>query len=80
VNRIFSAYLLAMGLWVSTSFLWHADFPVIGDLPWLQAGMFFAIGSWMLMCLMTVAILDLDSVPAVRAGMWIVYGLGGRVN
>ena len=77
VNRIFSTYLLAMGLWTSTSVLWHADFPVIGDLPWLQAGMLFAIIGWMLMCLLSVVILGLDSVPAVRAGLWAVYSLGG---
>jgi len=77
VNRIFSAYLLGMGLWTSTSVLWFADFPVLGDLPWLQMGMFFAIIGWMLMCLLSVAILGLDSVPAVRAGLWIVYSLGG---
>ena len=77
MNRILSAYLLAMGLWTSTSVMWFADFPVLGDLPWLQMGMFFSIIAWMLMCLLSVAILGLDSVPAARVGMWIVYSLGG---
>ena len=43
VNRIFSVYLLAMGLWSFCSFIWHADFPVIGDPRWLQASVFFGI-------------------------------------
>ena len=77
MNRIFSAYLLGMGLWTSTSVMWFADFPVLGDLPWLQAGMFFSIIAWMLMCRLFVAILGLDSVPAIRAGLWAIYGLGG---
>ena len=77
INRIFSAYLLGMGLWTSTSVMWFADFPVLGDLPWLQMGMFFSIIAWMLMCLLSVVILGLDSVPAVRAGLWVIYGLGG---
>ena len=76
-NRILSAYLLAMGLWTSSSVMWFADFPVLGDLPWLQTGMFFSIIAWMLMCLLFVAILGLDSVPAIRAGLWAIYGLGG---
>lgn len=77
INRIFSAYLLAMGLWTSSSVMWFADFPVLGDLPWLQAGLFFSIIAWMLMCLLSVVILSLDSVPAVRAGLWAIYSLGG---
>jgi two-component system NtrC family sensor kinase len=77
VNRIFSAYLLGMGLWTSTSVMWFADFPVLGDLPWLQTGMFFSIIAWMLMCLLSVILLGLDSVPAVRVGLWVIYGLGG---
>jgi two-component system NtrC family sensor kinase len=77
VNRIFSAYLLGMGLWTSTSVMWFADFPVLGDLPWLQAGMFFSIIAWMLMCLLSVAILGLDSVPVIRSALWAVYSLGG---
>ena len=77
VNRIFSAYLLGMGLWTSTSVMWFADFPVLGDLPWLQTGMFFSIIAWMLMCLLYVVILGLESVTAIRAGLWAVYCLGG---
>jgi two-component sensor histidine kinase len=77
VNRIFSAYLLAMGLWTFSSFLWHADFPVIGDPRWLQVGMFCAIVAWMLMCVLSVVIPGLDSVPAVRAALWTAYGVGG---
>ncbi len=77
VNRIFSTYLLTMGLWTFSSFMWHADFPVFGDLPWLQMGLFFSIIAWMLMCLLPVVVLGLGSVPAVRTGMWIVYILGG---
>ena len=77
VNRIFSAYLLGMGLWTSTSVMWFADFPVLGDLPWLQMGLFFSIIAWMLMCLLSVAILGLDSVPAIRTALWAVYSLGG---
>jgi len=77
VNRIFSAYLLAVGLWTFSSFMWHADFPVIGDPRWLQAGMFWAIIAWMLMCVLSVVIPGLDSVPAVRAGLWTVYSVGG---
>jgi PAS domain S-box-containing protein len=57
--------------------MWFADFPVLGDLPWLQMGMFFAIIAWMLMCLLSVVILGLDSVPAVRVALWAIYGLGG---
>ena len=75
-NRIFSAYLLAMGLWTSSSVMWFADFPVLGDLPWLQTGLFFSITAWMLMCLLSVVILGLDSVPAVRAILWAIYSLG----
>jgi two-component system NtrC family sensor kinase len=77
VNRIFSVYLLAMGLWTSSSVVWFADFPVLGDLPWLQMGMFFVIIAWMLMCLLSVVILGLDSVPVVRAALWAIYSLGG---
>lgn len=77
VNRIFSAYLLVMGLWTFSSFMWHADFPVIGDPRWLQVGLFCAIVAWVLMCLLSVVIPGLDSVPAVRAGLWTVYGVGG---
>jgi signal transduction histidine kinase len=57
--------------------MWFADFPVLGDLPWLQMGMFFAITAWMLMCLLSMIILGLDSVPAVRAALWAIYSLGG---
>ncbi len=77
VNRIFSAYLLAMGLWTFSSFVWHADFPVIGDPRWLQAGLFCAVIAWMVMCVLSVVIPGLDSVPAVRAGLWTVYSVGG---
>ena len=77
VNRILSTYLLAMGLWTSSSVMWFADFPVLGDLPWLQTGLFFAIVAWMLMCLLYVVILGLDSVPAARTGLFAIYSLGG---
>ncbi len=77
VNRIFSAYLLAMGFWTFSSFMWHADFPVVGDPRWLQAGVFCAIIAWMLMCLLSAVISGLDSVPIIRSVLWAVYSVGG---
>jgi hypothetical protein len=57
--------------------MWFADFPVLGDLPWLQVGTFFGIIAWMLLWPMSMIILGLDSVPAVRVGLRAVYCLGG---
>jgi PAS domain S-box-containing protein len=76
MNRIFSAYLLTMGLWTTTSVMWFADFPALSDVPWLQAGMFFVIIAWMLMWLLSMVILGLDSQPAIRAALAVVAGLG----
>jgi two-component sensor histidine kinase/GAF domain-containing protein len=77
VNRVFSVYLLAMGFWTFSSFMWHADFPIIGDPRWLQAGLFFAIIAWVLMCLLSAVISGLDSAPIIRFVLWTVYSLGG---
>ncbi len=74
VNRIFSVYLLAMGLWSFSSFIWHADFPVIGDPRWLQASFFFGISQTALLYHLVVTFLDLDTRPIFRAGLWVVYG------
>ena len=77
VNRIFSGYLLTMGLWACSSLMWHVDALALADPPWLQAGLFFGIIAWMLMSTLSVVVLGLDSVPVARAGLWIAYSLGG---
>ena len=77
INRIFSVYLLLMALWTFSSFMWHADFYLLGDPPWLQVGFSFAIVSWVFMCLLPVVILGLDSKPIVRTSLWVIGGLGG---
>jgi two-component sensor histidine kinase/GAF domain-containing protein len=75
VNRLFSAYLLVMGLWSFTSFIWHADFPIIGDPRWLQASVFFGISYVSLMYHLVLTFLGLDTRPIFRVGLWTMYGL-----
>jgi len=75
MNRIFSVYLLAMGLWSFCSFMWHADFPVIGDPRWIQAGLFFGFSHTPLLYHFVVTFLGLDTKPIFKAGLWAMYGL-----
>jgi PAS domain S-box-containing protein len=75
VNRIFSLYLLALGLWSFCSFIWHADSPVIGDPRWLQASAFFGISYVPLLYHFVVTFLGLDTKPIFRVGLWAMYGL-----
>jgi two-component sensor histidine kinase len=73
MNRIFSLYLLAMGLWSFCSFIWHADFPVIGDPRWVQVSVFFAISQGPLLYHFLVTFLGLDTKPIFRVGLWAMY-------
>jgi two-component sensor histidine kinase len=75
VNRIFSVYLVAMGLWSFSSLMWHADFPGIGDPRWLQASVFFGISYVPLLYHFVVAFLGLDSRPIFRGSLWAMYSL-----
>jgi two-component sensor histidine kinase len=74
-NRIFSVYLLAMGLWSFCSFIWHADFPIIGDPRWLQVSFFFAISYVPVLYHFVVTFLGLDTKPIFRGSLWAMYGL-----
>jgi two-component sensor histidine kinase len=73
VNRIFSLYLSAMGLWSFSSFMWHADFPVIGDLRWLQIGFFLATSYVPVLYHFVVVYLGLDSKSVFRVSRWAMY-------
>ena len=75
MNRIFSLYLLALGLWSFCSFIWHADFPGIGDPRWLQASVFFGISYVPILCHFAVTFLGLDTKKIFRVGLWAMYGL-----
>jgi len=75
MNRLFSLYLLAMGLWSFCSFMWHADFPGIGDPRWLQASVFFGISHGPLLYHFLVTFLGLDTKPIFRVGLWAMYGM-----
>jgi signal transduction histidine kinase/CheY-like chemotaxis protein len=75
MNRIFSVYLLAMGLWTFSSFMWHADFPVIGDPRWLQVSLFFGTSYAPLLYYFVVTFLGLDTKPIFRGSVWAMFGL-----
>ena len=79
VNRTFSVYLLSMGLWTFSSFMWHADFPGIGDPRWVQLSLFFGAIYVPLLYRFVVIYLGLDGKPIFRGSLWAMYILVGAV-
>ena len=72
-SRLFSAYVLVMGIWAFTSLMWHWDHPVVGTLPWLQVGMVFVILAWNLMWSLSMAVLGFSYRPLKRRTFMVLH-------